>query len=228
MKVIDWLPGICAGRWYASLPGPLQQALLETGQLRSVPGGAYLYRRGDPSAALYCVLVGAIKVSTVSAEGREAVLAFIEPYHWFGEIGLIDGGPRTHDGIAVQPSVLLEVPGTPLAAWLEQHPAGWRALAQLACQKLRLSFGAIEELSLLPAPVRLARRLLLMRTGYGETPDTRATLRVSQEQLAMMLALSRQTVNLELKRLERDGLVRLAPGAVQILDEARLRRFASG
>jgi CRP-like cAMP-binding protein len=93
-------------------------------------------------------------------------------------------------------------------------------------QKLRLTFIALEEISLLPAAPRLARRLLLMAENYGEASDPRPVIHLAQEQLALMLALSRQTTNQILKELEAQGILRLSYAEIEILDLQRLRQAA--
>jgi CRP-like cAMP-binding protein len=80
-------------------------------------------------------------------------------------------------------------------------------------------------MSLLPAAPRLARRLLLIAENYGEGEPRRA-LHLPQEQLALMLAISRQTTNQILKELEAQGIVRLTYGEIEILDLPRLRQAA--
>ena len=85
----------------------------------------------------------------------------------------------------------------------------------------------LEETALLPAPVRVARRLLLMADGYGDLRlGTRRVLHVPQEQLAQLLSLSRQTVNQVLKEFEAHGILRLAYGEIELLDFAGLHRLA--
>ena len=84
---------------------------------------------------------------------------------------------------------------------------------------------ALEEMSLLPAAPRLARRLLMMAEGYGET-GPRRVLHLAQEQLALMLGLSRQTTNQILKDLEARGALRLTYGEIEITDLRTLRQAA--
>ena len=92
--------------------------------------------------------------------------------------------------------------------------------------KLRLAFIALEDMSLLPAAPRLARRLLLIAENYGES-EPRRVLQLAQEQLALMLSLSRQTTNQILKELQAQGVVQLTYGEIEILDFAHLRRLAT-
>jgi CRP/FNR family cyclic AMP-dependent transcriptional regulator len=123
---------------------------------------------------------------------------------------------------------VVHVPREPLFAILEAEPRYWRDLALLLTAKLRLAFIGMEDTMLLPASARLIRRLVLITEGYGEWSDHRThQVEVSQETLATMLAVSRQTVNHLLKALEAEGLVRLKYGRVEILDLKGLRRALS-
>jgi CRP/FNR family transcriptional regulator, cyclic AMP receptor protein len=134
-----------------------------------------------------------------------------------------DGGPRTHDAYAERDSTLFHVPR---AALLDATPAHWHAFGLLLTQKLRLAFDAIEEAALLGAPARVARRLLLVAQSYGDAACTRRTVSAPQEDLALMLGLSRQTVNQILRPFERDGLLVLHYGEIEIVDAAGLARNA--
>ncbi|WP_322062156.1 Crp/Fnr family transcriptional regulator [Paraburkholderia sp. J63] len=223
--------------WFAGAPEALRAGLRAAGRVRTLQAGERLFLRGDTADGIYCVLEGAMRVGAASAAGREALLAVVGPAQWFGEIALFDAGVRTHDAYAERESTLFHVPRAALVALLDATPAWWHAFGLLLAQKLRLAFDAIEETALLPATPRVARRLLLLVAGYGETgreagPDAAAApqaarvVRVPQEDLALMLALSRQTVNQILRQFERDGLVALRYGEIEIVDATRLEQQA--
>lgn len=214
------------GHWFAGLAQPLSLALLEMAQVQHLEAGQRLFRRGDKPSGLYAVIEGAVRVGAVSESGKEALLTLVEPPYWFGEISLFDGLPRTHDAFAESASTLLLLPQPDLLALLERQPQYWRDFALLMSHKLRLAFLALEDMSLLPAAPRLARRLLLIAENYGEG-EPRRVLHLAQEQLALMLSLSRQTTNQILKELEAQGIVRLTYGEIEILDLLRLRQAAS-
>jgi CRP-like cAMP-binding protein len=222
---VTYLPLLESGQWFRHLPQPLRAALLAEARLLQLESGQSLFRRGDPPCGLYAVLEGMMRVGAVSREGKEALLTLVEPPYWFGEISLFDGQPRTHDAYAEGPTRLLQVPQAALLALLAREPGYWRDFALLMSQKLRLAFIALEEMSLLPAAQRLARRLLMMAEGYGET-GPRRVLHLAQEQLALMLGLSRQTTNQILKDLEARGALRLTYGEIEISDLAVLRQAA--
>ena len=214
------------GQWFAALPQALQQALVAQGRPLHLDAGQRLFSRGDAPSGLYAVLAGAMRVGTVDAQGKEALLVLVEAPHWFGEIALFDGQPRTHDAFAEGTSTLLHVPQAGLLSLLDAHPAYWRDIALLMAHKVRLAFIALEEMSLLPAPQRLARRLLLIAEDYGETQGPRRIIHLAQEQLAAMLAISRQTANGVLKDLQARGIVRLTYGEIEIIDLDGLRQAA--
>ena len=214
------------GHWFSALPAALQDALLEMAQVQRLDAGQRLFRRGDPPCGLYAVVEGAMRIGAVSAQGKEALLTLVEAPYWFGEVSLFDGQPRTHDAFAEGASTLLLVPQAALLALLEQQPQYWRDFALLMSQKLRLAFIALEQMSLLPAAPRLARRLLMIAENYGEG-EPRRVIHLAQEQLALMLAITRQTTNQILQELQAQGIVRLTYGEIEILDLDRLRQAAS-
>ncbi|MFK8330307.1 Crp/Fnr family transcriptional regulator [Pseudomonas sp. BJa5] len=222
-----WRDTLLQGHWFKHLPRFLQDSLLDLSRQRELVSGQFLFQRGDPPCGLYAVLDGAMRVGAVSHEGKEALLTLVEAPQWFGEISLFDGQPRTHDAQAEGATRLLWVPQAQLLALLDQYPCHWRDVALLMSQKLRRLFVALEQQSLLAAAPRVAHRLLQIAAGYGEVDDTRRLLQLSQEQLALMLSLSRQTTNQILKSLQQEGALRLGYGEIEILDLARLQALAS-
>lgn len=223
MDIQDWRPRLLRGQWFSHLPVSLQDSLLAAARVRRLSAGQRLFQRGDQPCGLYAVLEGAVRIGAVNEQGKEALLSLVEAPHWFGEICLFDGQPRTHDALGQGPCTLLQIPQTTLLAMLDEQPVHWRQLALLMSQKLRLTFINLEQLSLMPAPMRLAHRLLMIAEGYGEIDEPRRVLQLPQEQLAAMLSLSRQTTNQILKDLQGQGILSLGYGEIEILDAQRLR-----
>jgi CRP-like cAMP-binding protein len=216
-----------AGRWFGGLEAELQGALVAAATLRPLAAGQRLFSRGDPSDGLYAVIDGAVRITAATASGKEALLTLVEPPAWFGEISVLDGHPRTHDAVADEASLVANVPQGALDDLLGREPRYWRDLGRLVAGKLRLALATMEDTASQPLAVRLARRLVMMAEGYGEWHDrSRRVLDVRQEQLALMLSTSRQTVNQLLKELAAQGLIRLAYGQVDIVDLDGLRRAA--
>jgi len=226
MDMQDLRSRLDKGQWFSHLPVSLQDSLLAAARVRRLSPGQRLFKRGDPPCGLYAVLEGSVRIGAVSEQGKEALLSLVESPHWFGEICLFDGQPRTHDAFGLGQCVLLHIPQTVLLTLLDEQPAYWRQLALLMSQKLRLTFINLEQLSLMPTAARLAHRLLMIAEGYGEIDPPRRVLQLPQEQLASMLSLSRQTTNQILKDLQGQGIVNLKYGEIEILDAQRLRKLA--
>jgi CRP-like cAMP-binding protein len=224
----DYKGFLRSGRWFSSLADSIQDALLDAATVRELKDGERLFSRGDPPTGLYAALDGVIRVSGMSPNGKEALLVLLEPPSWFGEISVFDRQPRTHDATAEGEARALRVPLEAIDALVAREPRFWRDLGLLVAAKLRLTFIGIEDLALLPLPVRLARRLALMGEWYGERHLLRRTVEVSQDQLAKMLATSRQTVNQLLKELEAKGFIKLAYASIEILELDELKKIAGG
>jgi CRP-like cAMP-binding protein len=227
-----YLPVLQSGRWFSHLSTELADQLLALARPRQLQAGQALFLRGDPPCGIYAVVRGSLIVSgtdDAAKDARAAMLTRLEPPQWFGEISLFDGKARTHDARAGEAATLLQVPHQPQRDWLQAHPLCWHEMGLLMADKLRTSFVFVEELALLPAAVRLARRILLMADSYGQRKGQGQSVRVivaSQEQLSQMLAISRQTINQILKDFESRGLVRVLRGQVEILDLDALRALS--
>lgn len=222
-------PLLDRGRWFSQLPADLRADLLRAARPLRLEAGARLFARGDANSGLYCVLDGAVRIGASGRDGREAVLGVIETAQWFGEIALFDRGPRTHDADALAPTQLLWVPRERLEQLLADDPRHWRCFGELLAEKIRAVFNGLEELALLPAPARVARRLTAMASGHGMLSPGLAqrSVAVNQAQLGAMLALSRQTVSEVLRDFEARGWVKRRYGEVELLDLAALHEAGS-
>lgn len=215
------------GTWFDSLPNDLRQLLLQQGSLKDYVPGETLFVRGDAPSGLFAVVSGRVSICGLDRQGREAVLTLLEPPSWFGEVALFDDSERTHDARVEQASQIFHVSDSALQGILQQEPQYWRDFGRLLSSKLRLAFVALEDLALLPASLRLMRRLVLMAEGYGDRRDCPlCVVDVQQEQLGNMLSISRQTTNQILKELSLKGLIEIRYGRIYLLDLDALRKAA--
>jgi len=205
-----------ASVWRFELPAEAAAELTQHAVRRRVSDGVLIHARGDAPDGLYHVVRGKVRMSAVSAGGREMVLTILEPGSWFGEISLLDGLPRTHDAHAVGDTELLVVPRDRFDALLVQRPALVQHIVRLLCRRLRLALAAIEDAALLPLPARLAKRLLGAPTGDP------AALSLPQGELARLVGTSRQSISKILKAWERRGWVSIAYGKVTLVDASAL------
>ncbi|NRF66915.1 Crp/Fnr family transcriptional regulator [Aquincola sp. S2] len=207
------------------LPEPVQALLLAQAHRRKLAAGESLFLAGSMPDALFGVVSGCLCVSQSGADGREAVIALLEPGHWFGEVSLLIGRERVYDTCATQPSEVAVLGAAEFHRLIATEPGLLMAFTQLVCRRLRAALAWIDDALLQPLPVRLAQRLVRLAQEAAAAGD--AALPVSQEQLAAMLGVSRQTVNRQLQQWQRIGALRLRYGRIEVVDAAGLTRAAA-
>jgi CRP/FNR family transcriptional regulator, cyclic AMP receptor protein len=84
--------------------------------------GESVFRRGDPSDGIYCVISGAVRFGAITPSGRESIVGLAEAPQWFGEIALYDGRARTLNAWADITSTLLHLPLRHLTRILAHQP----------------------------------------------------------------------------------------------------------
>ncbi|MHA7598836.1 Crp/Fnr family transcriptional regulator [Alicycliphilus sp. T452] len=205
--------------WFAGLPQPVREAVLARARLRVLAQGQCLFHRGDPLDHLFALLEGCVRISGTSSEGREALLTFYEPGAWFGEVSVLDGGPRTHTAHAHTPVRLLQLSVPDFEALLAAHPALSRKLLQLESSRLRLLTENFEAFATHSLEQRLAMRLLDLSQSFGQPQGggVGIDLHLSQEVLAQMVGSTRQRVNQLLRQWEQDGWVAHRYGRLVLL-----------
>lgn len=225
------LDRLSANPWFGSLPLAERRRIVAACERRTLVTGEMLFRQGDaPGAAagaFYGVVAGALKASSLRGDGREAILAILEPGTWFGELSLLDGRPRTHDAVALEPSEIAWLPAAAFHAAMER-PAFAQGIARLLAGRVRSLYGIVEDAALRSTRARVARRLLLLARGDAAlAADARPVLPVSQEALAMMLGITRQTLSRELGALAEAGALALGYRRIEVRDVARLQALAT-
>ena len=193
--------------WFGALSRRNQRALLLAGEHLNLHTGEMLYRQGDAAGGFIGIVSGSFKVSTLREDGREGILAVIEAGNWVGETSLFDHLPRPHDVTALEPAEVLVV-GCSEFEKLMASATFARAMGLLLSNRVRLLYGLVEDAMLRSIRTRIARRLMALARGDATLArDCRSVIPISQEQLAMMLGVTRQTLSKELKTLERDGVL---------------------
>jgi CRP/FNR family transcriptional regulator, cyclic AMP receptor protein len=211
--------------WFASLPLAEQHNLVVNSVLVRIDAGEPLFRRGDAPDGFYGVVEGRLKASNVRSDGKEAILAILEPGTWFAQMSAVTGWPYARDVLALEPAQVLKLPLETFNASMERAVFA-KAIATLVCQHTGLLYQMIEDATLHCTSTRIARRLMRLARGDATlAPENRSHIRVSHDTLAMMLGISRQTLALELKEMAAQGAVALRYGHVEIVSMDRLRSF---
>lgn len=170
------------------------------------------------------MIQGTLRVNSLGASGRQLFLTQLAPGDWFGEVPLLDGLPRTYDVRAASQASIAVLPASAFWQIIERRPDVLLAITRLVCSRFRMALDWAGSSILNPLPVRLANRLisLINHTGIEE----QLCLKVSQENIAQQLGVSRQSINRQLKIWEAEGLLAVRYSAVTILDLQKLRDVA--
>jgi CRP-like cAMP-binding protein len=107
---------------FAGLASDQLQCLAQYLELVKVPQFGNLVRKGQPGDAMYVVMEGELRALTI-VEGKESILATMGPGDCFGEISLLDQGPRSADVVANRDSTLLKISNTGFERLLREAPA---------------------------------------------------------------------------------------------------------
>jgi CRP/FNR family transcriptional regulator, cyclic AMP receptor protein len=211
---------------FRGLPEATLERIESLAARRAYAKDQVIFQQGDAGDALYGVSTGRVLIAANGPDGRQISLNIMEPGDVFGEIALLDHGPRSASATAIAPSQLVVIHRQPFQALIEREPALALQLLQLLCQRLRWTTDLIEESALLSVPAQLARRLGTLARISGTRTDAGLELAISQADLGQFLGLSRQSVNQHLKKMQRDGLVKLTRARIVIVNLRALQAFA--
>lgn len=175
-----------------------------------------IFHQGDPSACVFYLEAGHVKLSVVSKAGRQAVVAILGPGEFFGEGCLAGQSVRIGSASAVVSSTIMAFDRQPMMDLLHQeHPLSDRFIAHILARNLRIEQDLIDQL-FNTSEKRLARALLLLaRYGRHQEP-VRTIPPVSQGTLAEMVGTTRSRVNFFMKKFQRLGFVDYTSGRIRV------------
>jgi len=206
--------------WFGAIPSPRRAALLGAATVVTKTNGARVYATGDPPNGLWGVVEGRVRLLDYPVAGAEVLVQSLGRGAWFGELSTLDGGPRPQDAVAFGRTALLHVPHAAYQRLAEDLPALHHDLAVLACAHQRAALAFIGQRVVQALPARVAAALLGVAQDVGRAP-----LAIRQAELALMVGVSRQTLNRQLKAFEGGGLIRTRYARIEILDADALRRL---
>ncbi len=181
---------------------------------------------GDPGSSLYIVESGRVKIGLTADDGREAILSLMGPGSFFGELALLDGEPRSADASALEACQLLVLQRDDFARFLEARPQVTTRLLAVVSRRLRANAQTMQDAAFLDVAARLARTLLNLADGHGQTEEggVRILPKLTQTELAGMIGASRESVNKWLAFYERQKLIRLNRGQIMVLEPVGLQK----
>jgi CRP-like cAMP-binding protein len=187
---------------------------------RAYPAGQRIFRAGAPSDALLVVESGRVAVSSLSEEGNEILLNIIDPVGVVGEMGLVDGRPRSADVTALRDTNGLVITRNDFLPVLETEPRVAQAMLLLLCGRLRQTTRFLEDALLESLETRLLHRLQTLARDYGRTDASGCGIRIdhglSQQEIAESIGTSRVSVNKLLNAWRSRGLIEFGRGFVVV------------
>jgi len=181
-----------------------------------------LFAEGDEPGSLYVVLRGRIAIVMSSeADHRESVVALMDSGDLFGELGMIDDGPRSASARALEPSGVLEIPYAPVRRMFDTNPALLWNAARILALRLRGLNEVLSDSVFLDVTGRTAKRLIELSNGQDEF-----ILPVTQEELAGMVGASRERVNKAIASFVRLGWIDQHERSYRIRQRDRLEQRA--
>lgn len=197
-------------------------------RVRSYAAGETIFLMGSAADSLMAVASGSVRISVPSPDGKEIVLAIIQPMEVFGEIALLDGKKRTADAKAVGACTLAVFERHDVLAFLKDHPKVWPKLVEVLCARLRSADQHIAELGLQELPTRLAKRLLRLASAEGvETNGRMLQVQLSQRELGNICGASRESINKCLGGWQRRGIVQIEEGVITVTNRITLEELAN-
>ena len=207
-------------------PQELDRVVVESFE-RQVPAGGFVGRMGQPVEHWMGVIEGLMKMSVTSPDGKVSTLTGMSTGGWFGEGSLIKREPRRYDVVALRPSRVALVPYATFERLRNTSVPFNHHLQNLMNARLSLFISMLEYDRLLETDAKVARCIATLFNA-DLYPEMRSYVDLRQQEIALLAGVSRQRVNVALRKLQDCGLLRVEPRGMTVLDVDGLRNFAGG
>jgi CRP/FNR family cyclic AMP-dependent transcriptional regulator len=197
--------------------------LAASARRRSYARGQVIFHRDDPGDSLHIIVKGEVRVILPSPEGEEVTLALLGPGDFFGDLCLLDGEPRSATTVAIKATETLVVERSRFMQWLQSRPAAAIALLTAVGRRLRAANELVGEFAFLDVHCRLARKMLDLAGPTRE--QGQVELHFSQDELASMVGVTRESVNKHLRFFKKRGAIEVHRRCIVLLSVDYLRRF---
>lgn len=182
---------------FAGLTDEDVRELMEVARKRTFRSGEVIFHRDDPGQVLYVIKEGKVKISLVSPDGQEIVLAVLGKGECFGEFAILDGLSRSADAITLEKVECYTLQRSDFHNAILKNPKIAIQVLEVLTKRLRINDQMVEDLIFLDVYGRVAKKLLELAETHGEKVEngTRINVRLTQQELASMVGASRESVN---------------------------------
>ena len=184
--------------------------------LRKVPRHTTIVHVGAHTDSLFVIVSGSAKVLNRDEEGREVILSMLGAGECFGEMGLIDGSPRSADVVASEACELLAISKADFTQALAGNVDLCLNIMKSLVLRLREANHKIESLALMDVYGRVAK--LLLELSEKENGVRVIRRKVTKQDIATMVGASREMVSRVMRDLENSGYIRVEKWSI-VLNE---------
>jgi CRP-like cAMP-binding protein len=205
---------------FSELPGAVLDALVAAGRLHTWAADEAVHQEGDALTEVELLLSGWLASCMRVPDGRSLILGLCGPGTLLGLTAVVGVDDPSRCQVAREPAQTLHLPLARVRELHAGYPAFAARTATILARRLHAVHDEMAEAVALPARTRLARRLLRKAARWGLWRDGALELpmRLSQADLAQMLGLSRQQVNLEMRGFVKAGWVEVRREQVRLTD----------
>jgi len=214
---------------FRDLDLPALVALAARARIRRCAPREAIVEQDLPSDGVYVITRGRATVSVASRDGRTVTIRELGPGEIIGEVSLLDGGAPSATVTAITKTELVGIGRAPFLDLLEQRPRIAIALLPVLASRLRRLTVWADDLAGLPVSARLAKCLLGMAAEHGQPVGPsrlRIGQKISQQDLARRVGVTRESINKHLRRFERAAISAQESGHVVVTDHAKLEAAA--
>jgi CRP-like cAMP-binding protein len=176
---------------------------------RNFQRGNLVYLPSDLSDSVLLLAAGRVKIYHITSEGKQAVLAIIDPGELFGELAVFNSGQRDEFAEAMETSTVLHIPGDEIHRLMQVHPVVGLEMTRLMGLRRQRYERRLKSLLFRSNRERLVHLLLELTEKYGRTitDGVLIEIKLSHQELASIIGSTRETVTVVLGELEQEGLL---------------------
>jgi CRP/FNR family transcriptional regulator, cyclic AMP receptor protein len=195
-------------------------------RLAEFPRGSLIYLPSDAGECCFLLAVGRVRIYSVTPDGKQSILAFMEPGDLFGELAIFEPARRDEFAEAAEKTRIVLIPGEVIRA--------------LATDNAALSFGITKLIGLRRRRIERRLRGLLFRSnrqrlihlllelaeqfGYPTGRGVQIAFKLSHQELASVIGSTRESVTLLLGELQKEGSIQVSRRRIELIERERLAK----
>jgi len=204
---------------------PEQSARLESrSRTRIFEKRGLVYLSSDHADSVLLLASGRVKLYHITSEGKQAVLAIIDPGEFFGELAILDSGPREEFAEAMERSTVIRIPGDEIRQLMDEQPRVSLEVSRLMGLRRRRVERRLKSLLFRSNRERLVYLLIELAERYGRRTNDGVVIgiKLSHQELANIIGSTRETVTVLLGNMQNEGALQIKRRQIILKEMERL------